>query len=151
MQWLFSLCIPTFVFDTLFSSTTIAFRHLLFISVVPTIIFFFISPVLFGFVLGKDWVVAGQYAQIMVVMFFLQFITSPLTNLFDIAEKQEVYLTFQIVRIILCIVSMYIGYRFFDDIKVSLLFYTVFFSLYNIAAAIYLSRLTVKTGCKNDL
>ena len=53
-------------------------KSLAVISLGPTLVLMFLSPFLFRFVFGKEWVVSGYYAAIMFVMFFFRFIASPL-------------------------------------------------------------------------
>lgn len=72
------------------------FKRLALIAIIPFFVGYFIVEPVFTFVLGKEWVIAGQYAKIMVPMFFLQFIVSPLSVMFVIAEKQRYDLLMQI-------------------------------------------------------
>ena len=90
------------------------FKRLLLISVVPFTIFFFAAPALFSWVFGEQWRVAGEYAQILTPMAFLQFITSPLSSMFMIAEKQRLDLFWQIFLLLLVVISFVLG-RFFSN------------------------------------
>src|SRR5690606_33346643 len=71
-------------------------KKLLILSVVPSILFFFIAPDLFALVFGENWREAGVFAQILTPVFFLRFVTSPLSAMFMIAEKQKLDLLWQI-------------------------------------------------------
>jgi O-antigen/teichoic acid export membrane protein len=64
-------------------------RHLLSISVVPFGVLFITAPALFAWVFGAQWRPAGAYVQLMSVMFMVRFITSPLSAMFYVAEKQK--------------------------------------------------------------
>ncbi len=66
-------------------------------SVVPLIVFAAISPWLFGFVLGKQWVTAGEHARILVVWIFIKFITGPITIVPMIIDRQKVYLLWNFI------------------------------------------------------
>lgn len=90
------------------------FKRLLLISIVPFTIFFFVAPVLFAWMFGEQWRVAGEYAQILTPMAFFQFITSPLSSMFMIAEKQRLDLLWQIFLLFLVIVSFVLG-KFFSN------------------------------------
>ncbi|MBV8247644.1 MAG: oligosaccharide flippase family protein [Comamonas sp.] len=90
------------------------FKRLLLISAVPFTIFFFVAPALFAWMFGEQWRVAGEYAQILTPMAFLQFITSPLSSMFMIAEKQRLDLLWQIFLLFLVIVSFVLG-KFFSN------------------------------------
>lgn len=91
------------------------FTRLLLISVVPFSTFFFVAPVLFVWVFGEQWRVAGEYAQILTPMAFLQFITSPLSSMDTIAEKQKIDLVWQIGLLVLVAASFFLGKSFSND------------------------------------
>ncbi|MER1969074.1 oligosaccharide flippase family protein [Castellaniella sp. GW247-6E4] len=85
------------------------FKRLLLISAAPFAVFFFLAPTLFSWVFGEQWRVAGEYAQILTPMAFLQFITSPLSSMFMIAEKQRLDLLWQILLLSLVVSSFVLG------------------------------------------
>ncbi len=114
-------------------------KHLFTLSFVPFIIFFFISPWLFKIVFGQEWVIAGEYAQILTIMFFLQFLTKPLINMFIIAEKQVIDLFWQIIFFTVTILALTLGYIYFRDIKIVLLIFASSRSLVYLAGLV-LSR-----------
>ncbi|PLS17795.1 hypothetical protein CVD28_08830 [Bacillus sp. M6-12] len=99
-------------------------RNLVLISVIPFGVFFIVAPGLFAFVFGQEWRVAGDYAQILIVILFVQFISSPLSNMFIIAEKQKLELIWQTFRLILTTSSIFLGYFLFKDFLYSLYLYT---------------------------
>lgn len=90
------------------------FKRLLLISILPFAIFFYAAPELFALVFGEQWRAAGEYARILTPMAFLQFITSPLSSMFMIAEKQRLDLIWQIFLFVLVVVSFVFG-RYFAD------------------------------------
>lgn len=100
------------------------FKKLLIISLVPFGAFVFIAPDLFAIVFGKNWRQAGEYAQILMPMFFLQFVASPLSVLFIVAEKQKEDLLMQIVLLSGIILSFFLT----KDIGLVLVFISVTYS-----------------------
>jgi len=104
------------------------FRKLLYISLLPFFLFFFIAPSLFSFVFGEEWRVAGEYARILTPMFFLQFITSPLSVMFMIAEKQKYDLIWQSFLLIVTVSSVITGF-YFSDINISLILFSISYSV----------------------
>jgi O-antigen/teichoic acid export membrane protein len=112
--------------DAIFVKT---FKLLLAISVVPSIVFFFVAPSLFPFLFGQKWVLAGHYAQLLTPMFFFHFITIPLCSMFIIAEKQEMDLLWQIVRAILSVTSVFVGYHYFHSDTMAILLFSLSFGL----------------------
>lgn len=106
------------------------FKRLLLLAVLPFTVFFFAAPTLFGWVFGESWRIAGDYAKILTPMFFLQFITSPLSSMYIIAEKQRIDLAWQICLLALVISAFAIG-SFFENITISLaLFSATYCSMY---------------------
>lgn len=105
------------------------FRLLLKIAIVPFILLFLFAPFLFSFIFGPDWRVAGEYTQIMTIMFFLKFIISPLSNMFFIAEKQRIDLIIQIILFSFVFLSFFAGYKIFDHPRIAILLYTITYSI----------------------
>jgi O-antigen/teichoic acid export membrane protein len=59
-------------------------------------ILFFIIVDLFTFVFGEEWKIAGTYAQIMIPLFFITFVISPLTIMNAINFKNKLGMQWQI-------------------------------------------------------
>lgn len=91
------------------------FKRLLLISVAPFTTFFFVAPALFAWIFGEQWRVAGEYAQILTPMAFLQFVTSPLSSMYMIAEKQQIDLLWQVCLLCLVVASFLGGGAFFSE------------------------------------
>lgn len=105
------------------------FKKLILIATIPFVLFYFIAPILFSFVFGREWEVAGRYAQILTPMFFLQFVTSPLGNMFIVAGKQKLDLYWQIFLLFLVVTAFISGKYLFDDIEVTLGFFCMAYSI----------------------
>ena len=103
---------------------TKTFKKLFFLSILPFIVLFIYSPVIFEFVFGKEWRIAGEYAQLMTPMFFLQFFVSPLSNMFYVAEKQKLDFVIQFILFLSLCLGLYIGFHFFDSSFVAILLFT---------------------------
>lgn len=104
------------------------FKRLLFISILPSVAFFFIAPDLFALIFGEKWRIAGEYAQILTPVFLLRFITSPLSAMFMIAEKQKLDLMWQVILLVTTSAAFFIGYLYASE-KVALIFYSLAYSL----------------------
>ena len=92
-----------------------------------SLMLFFLSPYVFSFVFGKEWQMAGDFTQILAVLFFFKFISSPLSYMFNIAEKQHLDMLWQIGLFIVTIISFYIGVQK-EDIKLALICFTAAYS-----------------------
>jgi O-antigen/teichoic acid export membrane protein len=66
-----------------------AFRRLVVVSLLPLIVLTVIGQEAFGLVFGSRWLEAGYYAQVLSPWTFFWFISSPLSTLFAVIEKQE--------------------------------------------------------------
>ncbi len=68
---------------------TSTFRALVTFSFFPLMLLIFIAPELFEVVFGARWHEAGVYTQILAPWIFFWFISSPMSTLFSVLEKQE--------------------------------------------------------------
>lgn len=89
-----------------FNST---FKGLLVVAIPTFIVLFFVVDDLFGFIFGEQWRLAGQYAKIMLPLFFIRFVTAPISNINNIFEKQKIALTWQLSLLVATLVVFYIS------------------------------------------
>lgn len=116
---------------------------LLAIGLAPFLILVFLSPWLFQFVFGPEWTTAGEYAQILAILFLFQFISAPLNNMFLIAEKQKLELLWQIIFFLSSTVSIFAGYYFFNTISGALITFALTRSIAYILGILLTAKLTV--------
>lgn len=64
------------------------------VQIFPFIILYLFSPILFPWFLGDQWQQSGYIAQAILPWIFLNAITSPISSLFVVVEKQQVALAF---------------------------------------------------------
>lgn len=102
----------------IFKKTTIKLSVLSILMFIPA--YFFIQP-LFVFVFGKDWLIAGVYAQILIPFFAVRFIVAAVTVTNSIFEKQKISLIWQVsllfFSILTLIISQYLDSSFEDFLK----------------------------------
>ncbi len=72
------------------------FKALVLLGIGPSLVLLFFSPQLFALVFGESWRVAGELAQILAPLYFLNFIASPLSYVFFVAGKQKLDLLWQV-------------------------------------------------------
>ena len=82
-------------------------------------------PWLMKIILGSEWYIAGQYAQILAPMMVLSFIANPLSGLFIVAEKLKHFFFWQVLYVIASIVPIWLGNAFFGTIEATLILYAV--------------------------
>jgi O-antigen/teichoic acid export membrane protein len=72
-----------------------ALQKLTVIATPPFVILVFFAPALFALLFGEKWRLSGEYAQLLSPMFFLRFITNPLSVVAIIAQKNKYELLWQ--------------------------------------------------------
>ncbi|HEY0061371.1 MAG TPA: oligosaccharide flippase family protein [Telluria sp.] len=72
------------------------FKALVLLGIGPSLVLVLFSPQLFAWVFGANWREAGEMAQILAPLYFLNFIASPLSYVFFVAGKQKMDLVWQI-------------------------------------------------------
>lgn len=92
---------PLFVTDV--------FRMLIITGMFPILLVTVIGSDLFRVVFGELWAEAGLYAQILSIWAFVWFISSPLSTLYVVFEKQGFGLTFNLLNMISRFVSLVVG------------------------------------------
>lgn len=90
------------------------FRQLVNFGLFPMLMLMLVGRDAFAMVLGSSWAEAGTYAQIMSIWLFLQFITSPMTTLATVLERQEIGLFRNIIFLIANVLAFWLGGRFGD-------------------------------------
>lgn len=104
--------------------------YLTFLAGLFAIFIFFFSEVLFTTLFGNEWVKAGEIAILLLPLFALRFIASPLSYLIYIAEKQNIDLIWQICLLFMTLVVLYSGASFEDTIKFYSAGYAILYLFY---------------------
>jgi O-antigen/teichoic acid export membrane protein len=94
---------------TLTSLVEDMFKILILIGLYPILILTFIGQDVFSLIFGQIWAEAGLYTQILSIWALVWFISSPLSMLYIVLEKQEFGLKFNIINFITRIGSLIIG------------------------------------------
>lgn len=113
------------------------FKSLAFFSIIPFILFFITAPDIFALVFGIKWRTAGEYAQILSVMYAFKFISSPLSYMYYIAEKQKEDFLLHLYIGVSTLLTLIIGQYIFGTIKASLI---LFSANYSIVYLVYIFR-----------
>jgi O-antigen/teichoic acid export membrane protein len=112
-------------------------KKMLLVSVLPFIVVFFFGNDIIRLVFGEEWVPAGKFLHIMIYMFFFKFISSPLSFIFYIVNKQREDFLWHIYILISTCLSLYVGAIIYKDILMTIKLYAINFSVIYI---IYLVR-----------
>ena len=90
------------------------------VGVVPFGVVFAVAPELFGTLFGREWAVAGVYAQLLVPMLFFHFINSPSVAAVPVFGLQRGLLIYEIVATALKSVALGAGVLVYDSVLVSI-------------------------------
>lgn len=92
------------------------------IGIFPTLVIVFFAPTLFAWVFGSEWTVAGQYAQVAIGCYLLQFAVSPISRCLIVLERQGTQLTWDVSRMVVTALAVflpgYFGYSLFGALIV---------------------------------
>jgi O-antigen/teichoic acid export membrane protein len=105
------------------------FRSLAVLGVAPFTLLFFISERLFVLVFGPDWAEAGRLAAMLVPMFYLKFVASPLSYTMYLASRQSYDLLWQIALLVMT-ASVF---KFSSDIQWAVMSYSIGYSVLYLA------------------
>lgn len=82
-------------------------KFLLMVGIVPLLVLIFFGPLLFSLVFGSEWDQAGTYASLLSISVFSRLVFKPISNIFDIFEKQKMALLLNVFRLILVLIVFF--------------------------------------------
>lgn len=103
----------------------VTYIRLVKISAVPLFLVLSFGSDVFTMFFGENWSKAGEYVQLLSFWLLFVFITSPISNLLTIFEKQKENLILNVVLFFSRILSIYIGYIIWDDPAITILLYGI--------------------------
>jgi len=83
------------------------------------------APWLFGFVFGKEWVVAGEYARWYALLMFFNFINKPCVVTIPVLKLQLFQLIYEIFSTLLKAVALFAGFYFFKSDLVAVALFSI--------------------------
>jgi O-antigen/teichoic acid export membrane protein len=92
-------------------------------------VLYLISPWLFVFAFGAEWAPVGDYARILIPMFFFNFVAMSLGGVLVLAQKMGVSLGWQIISLLLAGAALLTGVTVFGSVRDTLILFTVARSL----------------------
>jgi O-antigen/teichoic acid export membrane protein len=118
-----------------FNSTV---KKLIIISLPSFTILFFIVEDLFAFVFGEEWKIAGTYAEIVIPLFLIRFVSSTVSGLMTVFEKQKNELLINFFLITTSLISILAFSEFINF----LYFFTIFMSINYLVFLYYYYKLS---------
>lgn len=92
------------------------FSSLVKIAFPAALFFMLIAPDLFLVAFGENWIVAGEMARWMTPWLLFQFISSPLSTIYFVLEKENYGLVFQVFLLVSRVLSLVLGSIYLDFI-----------------------------------
>lgn len=108
--------------NTLSTLTEGLFNRLVAFLFFPLLTFTLIGREVFILLFGSAWAEAGEYSQILSLFTFVWFISAPLSGLYNVLEKQELILKFNVINLITRVAALLIG-GYFQSPKLALMLY----------------------------
>jgi O-antigen/teichoic acid export membrane protein len=116
------------------------FKVLILLGLLPSLILLAFSPQLFAWVFGPAWREAGELAQILAPLYFLNFIASPLSYVFFVTGKQNVDMWWQVTLFTMTVIVFIMPGSLHDNV----LWYAVGYS------TLYLVYLHMSWQCSQN-
>jgi len=119
---------------TLFKRTTLG---LLILTIIPALVIIVYAPFLFSFILGKNWVTAGEYARWLVLWLAVGFVNPPAILFAQVYKKQK-FLFFQdLTLLIFRFVVLVIGGLYCSSL-VTVIMYSIVGVIFNLFVILYM-------------
>lgn len=100
------------------------------------------GPQIFGFVLGEDWAIAGQYARLLSPWLLLNFMISPFTHIPLIVNKQKKFFLLSLSMNIMVVMAFLIGYYVNGNIETSLILLSSFQVVFHLYLGVWFYRIS---------
>ncbi len=88
----------------------------------PTLILILLGPDLFAFVFGAQWRQAGEFARWMAPWLYLVFVSSPLSTIFAVMDRQKQGLVFQIILLVSRLTAIGVG-AWIGDLSITVMLF----------------------------
>jgi len=76
------------------------FRRLMLMAIPGCLFLMALAPVLFEFIFGSDWRIAGEFTRFLAPAMAMRFVTSPLTTIFGVSNRQEIAAIWQFSQLV---------------------------------------------------
>ena len=96
-----------------------------FVSIPLSVPIYFLLPTAFEIFLGKEWVTAGSYAQILLPIIVMNFVSMSTSGVFVIVQKMRVSLYWQIYSLITTILALVVGVFIYGSIESTLFWFSL--------------------------
>lgn len=106
----------------LYKNTTLTLAKLF---ITPFFVVLLFGDTLFEIVFGSDWLLSGNFSQILIVWIFFLFINPPSVITFSILSLQKIQLRLEIVSVIFRIAGIAVGYYYYNSFWASIVLFMI--------------------------
>ncbi|MFC1755878.1 lipopolysaccharide biosynthesis protein [Patescibacteria group bacterium] len=107
--------------------------------VIPFLGFLLFSPYIVPFIFGSEWELAGRFGQFFALLYFLRYITNPLSFSITLTENQDTFLKWQIVLVLSMLLIIYFS-GFLNNPLLTVAVYALLYSLFYVVILILTYR-----------
>lgn len=125
------------------------YKKLFLIGIVPYTLIFIFAPVLFSFIFGSQWQIAGEFTRYLVPWFFLMFLNSPITSIVLVLNKQKEYFLFGFLLFFSRLSAIIGGEIIFETAKGTIILYSIVGLCFNLYLFYYLKKITINYEAKS--
>ena len=124
-----------------------ALKKLAAVATPPFLVLLFFAPPLFALALGEKWRVSGEYVQLMCPMFYLRFISNPLSQVAIIAQKNRFEFLWQVGLLIFLALAAASHYVMRFDAKTCIVAFVIVYGIFDLVNLFA----SYKFACDGDL
>jgi O-antigen/teichoic acid export membrane protein len=127
----------------------LTYLRLLKISFLPYLLLFIFAPIIFKFLFGPQWEIAGQFTRILAPWLFLGFINAPSGYSIAILNKQKQMLGIDIAMLICRFAALFAGYKIYGTAIMAVVLFagvSVLFNIFILFFVLHLAKRNYKTS-----
>lgn len=84
-------------------------RRLVAFSTIPAVLAVIFAPLVFPWLFGSTWLMSGEFVSILTATYFMAMISAPASQAFLLAERQEISLGLNVMKLIVTIIAFLIA------------------------------------------
>lgn len=110
------------------------------VALIPSIILFYFSPLIFSVLFGMDWHVAGDYASWLSIFFYFTLISKPALSAIAPLKLQKSFLYYEILSTTLKLLSFLVGLFYFNSDEKAVMLFSIVGAISNFLITIWVIR-----------
>jgi O-antigen/teichoic acid export membrane protein len=95
------------------------------VGIIPYGVVFIWGPLMFGFVFGEEWFIAGEYASWISVWLFFAFMNRPSVSALAVLKLQGLFLIYEIGSTLLRAAGLFVGFIIFNDANLAVALFSI--------------------------